>query len=180
MRPRFGPAEMPAFYEVFSRNMRDLGTPVLPRRFFEQVQTTFGDRVVFGVVYLGDTPVAAGCGFVWRSEFEMTWASALREYNRSAPNMLLYWAFMEEMSTRGIRVFNFGRCTPDGGTHKFKKQWQGRDVPLPWTQWSRVTSTEGDSEPSSAMRAASAAWQRLPLSVANRIGPMVARRLPNY
>jgi serine/alanine adding enzyme len=180
MTAQIGPANVGAFYDVFSRNMRDLGTPVLPRRFFERLPQVFGESVVFGAVYKGETPVAAGCGFVFRNEFEMTWASALREYNRSAPNMMLYWCFMEAMIARGVRVFNFGRCTPDGGTHRFKKQWQGRDVPLSWMQWTRAASTETDDEPSRAMRVASAAWQRLPLPVANRLGPIVARRLSQF
>ena len=180
MVTRFGPAEQTAFYDVFSRNMRDLGTPVLPRDLFTRLNSTFGDQVVFGVVYSGATPVAAGCGFVWRAEFEMTWASALREFNRSAPNMLLYWSFMEAMIARGVKVFNFGRCTPNGGTHRFKKQWQSKDAPLPWTELRAGGLAAEDGTPSAAMRAASAAWQRLPLPIANRIGPLLARRLSNF
>src|SRR5207247_15197 len=110
--------------------------PVLPRAFFERLATTFGGLVVFGAVYRGAQPIAAGCGFAWRDEFEMTWASSLREHNRSAPNMLLYWSFMEQMIARGMRVFDFGRCTAGSGTHRFKQQWGGADVPLPWLQWS--------------------------------------------
>jgi serine/alanine adding enzyme len=180
MQAQIGNAHLGAFYDVFSRNMRDLGTPVLPRSFFERLPQVFGERVVFGAVYKGSTPVAAGCGFVWRNEFEMTWASALREFNRSAPNMMLYWSFMEAMIARGVRVFNFGRCTPDGGTHRFKKQWQGRDVPLSWMQWTRKPIAETGDEPSRAMRVASAAWQRLPLPIANRLGPIVASRLSQF
>ena len=180
METRIGAAESAPFYDVFSRNMRDLGTPVLPRSFFERLNVTFADAVVFGAVYSGATPVAAGCGFVWRDEFEMTWASALREFSRSAPNMLLYWSFMEAMIARGVKVFNFGRCTPDGGTHRFKKQWQSRDVPLPWTQLRPEGTSADDGAPSAAFRAASALWQRLPLPIANTIGPLLARRLSTF
>src|SRR5690606_39786963 len=63
-------------------------------------------------------------------------SSSLREYNWKAPNMLLYWSFREELSRRGVGVFNCGRCTPGGGTHRFKLQWGGRDEPLCWGQWS--------------------------------------------
>src|SRR2546427_12313808 len=64
---------------------------------------------------------------VWRDEFELTWVSSLREHDSKMPNMLLYWSFMEQMIARGVRVFNFGRCTPGGGTHQFKHQWGGVD-----------------------------------------------------
>jgi serine/alanine adding enzyme len=180
MVARFGTDERDAFYRVFARNMRDLGTPVLGRRFFEQIALALPGHVEFGVIYLDEVPVAAGCGFVWKDEFEITWASSLREHNRKAPNMLLYWSFMERMVQRGLRVFNFGRCTPDGGTHRFKKQWgDTRDVPLPWAQWSRrgVTATP-NPDGGSLFRLATRAWSRLPLPVANALGPHLARALP--
>lgn len=179
MTVRFGPDEVGAFHGVFARNMRDLGTPVLPRRFFEALLRHFPTEVVFGAVYAGETPVAAGCGFLWKGEFEMTWASSLREFNAQAPNMLLYASFMEEMISRGADSFNFGRCTPGGGTHRFKLQWGAQDEPLHWTRW--PAPEEDDSgEPGRAMQLASRAWQRLPLPVANLVGPAIAARLPHF
>ena len=180
MEARFGVEEVGSFYQVFGRGMRDLGTPVLAREFFEQLVAVFPDRVEFGAVYLDDVPVAAGCGFTWKNEFEMTWAASLREYNRMAPNMLLYWSFMERMIHRGLKVFNFGRCTPEGGTHRFKRQWgDTRDVPLPWAQWSKsgVTATP-NPEGRPLLQFATKAWSRLPLAIANRLGPRLARILP--
>lgn len=186
MRIEFGAAHVGAFYDVFSRNMRDLGTPVYSRRFFEMIARTF-DESIFGAVYVGDRPVAAGCGFLWRGEFEMTWASSNRDFNSAAPNMLLYWGFMRELIGRRARTFNFGRSTPDGGTHRFKKQWGGEDAPLPWVEWDRDalhrdalnqgpdTSSSG---PAPIFKLASAVWQRMPLPMANLIGPPLAARLP--
>lgn len=178
MTIRFGNREMDSFYRIFARNMRDLGTPVYSRRFFEAIAQRF-DEVVFGAVYLNDLPLAAGCGFIWKGEFEMTWASSLREHSAMAPNMLLYWGFMREMIGRGVTTFNFGRSSPDAGTHRFKKQWGGIDTPLPWMDLRRddVASESGGSVPS-VFRLASSVWQKLPVAVANRVGPPIAARLP--
>jgi FemAB-related protein (PEP-CTERM system-associated) len=178
LEARFGPDELNAFYEVFARNTRDLGTPVLPRALFERIAAVFPHQIVFGAVSRGERPVAAAGGFVWRDEFEMTWASALREYRRLAPNMLLYWSFMQRMITRGVRAFDFGRCTPGAGTHQFKRQWGGADVPLPWLQWSPRQLTAPPTPDRPVFRVASAVWRRLPLAVANRVGPLIARQLP--
>src|SRR5690606_25614950 len=123
MEVRFGPDQRRAFHLVYARNMRDLGTPAHPLVLFDAIARAFDDRVIFGAVYWRGAPVAAGCGFIWRETFEMTWASSLREHNRMAPNMLLYWAFMEEAIRRGVRTFDFGRCSPGSGTHRFKLQW---------------------------------------------------------
>jgi serine/alanine adding enzyme len=179
MTCRFGPDERRAFYTVFAENMRDLGTPVHSRRFFDVLAEVFPDEVIYGVVYHGKVPVAGGCGFLWGGEFEMTWASALRKYNRMAPNMLLYWSFMEKAIERGADLFNFGRSTPGGGTHRFKLQWGGQDTALPWLEWDR----DGRGEPSAESRVfgtATRAWKRLPLPLANRVGPLLSRRIPTF
>ncbi len=177
---RFGPEQREPFYEVFARTMRDLGTPVLPRALFERLAATFPDLVVFGVVYRGEQPLAGGCGFGWRGEFEMTWAGALRESRRLAANMLLYWAFMEHAIGGGVRVFNFGRCTPGGSTHHFKRQWGGVDVPLSWHQSvggaGGMSATPSPDDP--AYSWGPRLWRRLPLFVANRLGPRLVRFLP--
>jgi serine/alanine adding enzyme len=179
MIARCGATELAPFYGVFARNMRDLGTPVLPRAFFERIASVFGDRVVFATVYTAEgNPAAAACCLVWRDELEVTWASSLRELNRLSPNMLLYARLMEEAIGRGVRLFNFGRCTPDGPTHRFKQQWGGHDVPLPWAYWSKsgVAGTPSPDRP--LFRVATAMWSRLPMAVANRLGPVLARQLP--
>ena len=178
MTARFGSDLLDPFYDIFSRTMRDLGTPVLPKRFFAAVARHLAEHVVFCVVEHDGTPLAAGCGFLWNGEFEITWAGALREASRMAPNMLLYWSLMEESIRRGAHTFNFGRCSPDSGTHRFKRQWGGEDVPLPWSQWSPdgVASTPNPDAPK--YRLATTVWSRLPLAVANRLGPPLARLLP--
>ena len=175
---RQGPGEVAAFYEVFAQNMRDLGTPVLPLRFFERLLRAFPQEVVVGSVWAENRPVAGGFGFHWQEEYEMTWSSSLREYNRLSPNMLLYWRTMEAVIQRGARRFNFGRCSPGSSTHTFKLQWGGFDVDLPWGVWSPGTDVDAPYTESRALMLASSWWQRLPVSVATRAGPWFARQLP--
>lgn len=175
MTTRFGLGQLDAFYDVFARNMRDLGTPVLPRAFFERIVASFPEISLLGVTYLNDRAVAAGLGFIWRDEFEMTWSSSLKELRALKPNMLLYWDYMRELIGRGVRRFNFGRSTPGSGPHEFKLSWGASDEPLPWIQWPETGSGSGESR---AANMASAVWRHLPLPVANAIGPALARQLP--
>ena len=179
MTARAGLDQLAPFYDVFAQNMRDLGTPVLPRAFFERIAALFGDRAVFAAVYTpGGDAVAGACSWIWRDELEVTWASSLRAHNKSSPNMLLYAHLMEEAVKLGVRVFNFGRCTADGPTHRFKQQWGGHDVPLSWPSWSRNGTIGTPSPDRPAFRLATAAWSRLPLAIANRLGPVLARQIP--
>ena len=174
---RFGPDQVAPFFAVFAQHMRDLGTPVQPRALFEALAAEFGQDAWFGCAWLGARPIACGLGFRWGDEFEMTWASALTAHQAIAPNMALYWAFMEKASAEGLKIFNFGRCTPDSGTHRFKKQWGSRDVPLYWYQSARgVTHTPSPDD--AAFAWGPRVWKRLPLAVATAIGPRIVRYIP--
>jgi len=175
---RFGLDQIDGFFRVFSRHMRDLGTPTQPQRLFQEMAGTFPESVWFGCAYLGDEAVAAGCGFEWNGEFEMTWAASLVEYNRVAPNMLLYWSFMERAVEQGLHTFNFGRCTPGGGTHRFKRQWGARDVPLWWYQYHRRGEASTPSPDDTRYSWGPRIWKHLPLRVANAAGPLIVRFIP--
>jgi FemAB-related protein (PEP-CTERM system-associated) len=176
----FGHDQIEPFYAVFSRHMRDLGTPSQSLGFFRAVARAFGDSVWFGCVYAEGQPVAGGCGFRWGGEFEMTWASSLRQFNRISPNMLLYWSFMERACNERVRTFNFGRCSPGSGTHRFKRQWGGQDEKLWWYGFSPRTS--GDlrtpTPDQGAFALATRIWQRVPLKLANLFGPRIVRFIP--
>lgn len=175
---RFGREQLEPFYAVFSRHMRDLGTPVLPRSLFSRMVDAFGEDVWFACAYLEDKPVAAGCGLRWGSELEMTWAAALREYSRIAPNMLLYWSFIERCAQLGLQRFNFGRCTPGGGTHRFKSQWGGRDEKLWWYAVSHGRKESTPSPDDSRWSWGPKIWSRLPLGLTRWLGPRVAKQIP--
>lgn len=175
---RFGPGELGPFYSVFSRHMRDLGTPAQPRRLFETIARVFPDAIRFGCAYLDGEPVAGACGFRWRDEVELTWASALFDYRSTAANMLLYWRFMERSIEEGASLFNFGRCTPGSGTHQFKQQWGSRDEKLWWYQHSEGDVDATPSPDDDGYAWGPRVWRRLPLSIANVLGPRIVRYIP--
>jgi FemAB-related protein (PEP-CTERM system-associated) len=175
---RVAPHQVDAFYAVYAHHMRDLGTPALPRAFFEALARGFGDDLLFAIATLDEVPVACGAGFRYGAEFEITWASALRAYNKLSPNMAMYWRLMAHLADAGVQTFNFGRCTADSGTHRFKRQWGGVDEPLPWYQWRASGAPASTPAPGGKFSLAQSAWTRLPLPVANAIGPRIARLLP--
>ena len=176
MEVRFGHDELDNFYEIFAHNMRDLGTPVLPKKFFRAIRDSFRDIVIFATVYSEGVAVASACGFLYGGEFELTWASSLREHNSKHPNMLLSWGLMQEAIRRGATAYNFGRSTPGSNTHEYKQQWGGEDVALPWAIWGRKAGPPDQN--SGKYRIATAIWSRLPVGLTKRIGPVLARQLP--
>ena len=174
----FGAEQVDPFFKVFSRHMRDLGTPTQPRKLFSRIAATFPDDAWFACAYLAGEPVAAGCGFRFGDEFELTWASSLREYNRQAPNMLLYWSLMQRAIAEGVKEFNFGRCTPGSGTHRFKMQWGGREVPLWWYGQSRKPNAATPSPSDGRYSWGPRLWRHLPVPIATTVGPAIVRFIP--
>jgi serine/alanine adding enzyme len=174
----FGPQQVVPFFRVFSQHMRDLGTPAQPLVFFQEIARQFPDDAWFACAYIAGKPVAAGCGFRFDDEFEMSWASSLRAYNKESPNMLLYWACMERAIAEGISRFNFGRCTPGAGTHRFKMQWGGREEPLWWYGLAAAAGATTPSPNDRAFRWGPRLWKRLPTSIATTVGPSIVRYIP--
>lgn len=174
-------AELPRFYSVFARNMRDLGSPVHSLRFFEEMVRELGPRLrLFVTVSNSDKDVAGAVAIRFASTVTVPWASALRSARRDCPNHSLYWAILSSALRDGAREFDFGRSTVGTGTYHFKKQWGAEPQPLVWNSFDpdgrpqepRLLSAAGN--PSIAKL-----WSHLPLPIANFLGPRIRRRLAN-
>ena len=166
------------FYHVFSINMRDLGSPVHSSRFMQNVLEAFPDSSRIVVVYQEKKPLASSLVVKFKDILENPWASALRQYSHLSPNMLLYWTMLEYACDNGCRRFDFGRSSPDEGTYKFKTQWGAKPTPLNW-QYIPVDGKAidpGGSE-KSKFQAAIKCWKKLPVPVANRIGPRIRKHI---
>jgi serine/alanine adding enzyme len=166
------------FYGVYARNMRDLGTPVYSRAFFDEILRTFPERARLAIVRDGHRPVASGVMWRWRDVMEVPWASSLREYNSKSPNNLLYWTIIQEAIAVRAQVLDFGRSTPNEGTFHFKQQWGAQPLPLCW-EYDLLGGAMPDQSPKNPkFRLALAAWKRLPLGIANTLGPAIVRSIP--
>lgn len=168
-----------AFYDVFSENMRDLGTPVYTKAFFVEVLRTFpGEARVF-CVRLDRRPVAASVVVSHRGTVEVPWASSLRECNHLCANVRLYWEMLQDAVERQAATFDFGRSTPDEGTFHFKRQWGAEPVALHWEYGLRDGATLPDLSPKNPKyRLLIDLWKRLPLPVSRVLGPHVVRHIP--
>jgi FemAB-related protein (PEP-CTERM system-associated) len=167
------------FYAVFSRNMRDLGTPVYPKRLFIETSRLFGADLFVYAVRVGKLAVAAAIAVRFRDVMIVPWASSLREHRQHCPNMLLYWTMLEDAVRRKATTFDFGRSTRDAGTHHFKLQWGADETPMQWEYVLLTRATAPDHGPyNPKFAAAIAAWQWLPLWFANAVGPTIVRNIP--
>ena len=102
-------AHLEGFYSVFERNMRDLGSPVHSKTWFQSLLTNYKDNLIISNVYKDDIVIGAGIVLRNQSRCSIPWASTHAEYNRLAPNMLLYWSLLSHVTDLGIQQFDFGR-----------------------------------------------------------------------
>ncbi len=174
-----GETEVPAFYDVFARNMRDLGTPVYCRTWFMKLLEAFPDAWRVFTVRDQETVVAAAIAIAHRDTLEVPWAASRRDALSRCPNHRLYWELIQHAIKAGFTRFDFGRSTPGSGPYKFKEQWGAAEVPQFWEYWT-ATGTLPDVTPQNPRYAlAVRLWKQLPLSVANRLGPFIVRIFHN-
>jgi serine/alanine adding enzyme len=172
--------ELDNYYEIFSRNMRDLGTPVYSKSFFRNILKEFPENAWICTVYTKEErPVASGFIVGFKKMLEIPWASSLRTYNRLSPNMLLYWNILEFACDRQYRIFDFGRSTAGEGTYKFKEQWGAKPIQLYWHYWMKNGGPLPEINPRNPKyKMAIKIWQRVPVVLTRLIGPHIVKNLP--
>jgi len=167
------------FYEVFARNMRDLGTPVYAKRFFRIILEAWPTQSHIVVLRIDGRPVAAAFLLGDRELMEIPWASTLREVNALNMNMLLYWEVLNFCIARGYPFFDFGRSSRDSGTFRFKKQWGAEPLQHYWQYWLADGGALPELKPDSPkFKLLVACWRKLPLFVTKLIGPPIVQHLP--
>jgi serine/alanine adding enzyme len=166
------------FHDVLCRNMRDLGSPVYGKELFAAILAAFPGDAEVCLVRDGARPVAAALLLHGRGVTEVPTASSLKDYNPSNANMLMYHHLLRRAVERGQAVFDFGRSTPDGGTFKFKKQWGAQPHPAAW-QYCALKGVAGDlRRDNPRYQRAIRLWQRLPVGLTRRVGPLIVRGIP--
>jgi FemAB-related protein (PEP-CTERM system-associated) len=169
------------FYCVFAENMRDLGTPVYPKKFFAAILERFSTNATLVVIDHDGVPSAAAFLVIDGARAEIPWASCRAQSKSLGLNMMLYWEVLSFVIGRGSTSFDFGRSTLDSGTYKFKKQWGAEPQQLYWHRWERDADPAKVGVPAGngrLMHYATSIWQKLPLRVANALGPLVSPSLP--
>lgn len=168
------------FFTVYSRNMRDLGSPSHSRRFFEAVLQAFPDESRIYVVRHGEKAVGGGLTLADGATLEIPWASSLREYNGHCVNHAMYWRILEDACREGFEWFSFGRSTAGSGAYRYKKQWGTEEVTLHWYFLCRREEDAAAAAvpPQEKFRTASRLWQKLPLWLSRPLGPKLIARLP--
>lgn len=170
------------FYRVFSINMRDLGTPVYPKKLFAGMLDQFGAQAELAVVRRNGRPIASAMLLHDPHELgglaQVPSASSLRRFSHTNANMWMYHHLLRRAIERGGETFDFGRSSVDSGTYRFKKQWGAEAHPTMWQYHIRRGDVGNVRPDNPKYRRRIAIWRRLPVWLTRLIGPRIIRGIP--
>jgi FemAB-related protein (PEP-CTERM system-associated) len=171
-------ADRAAHYAVYAESVRNLGTPVFPRSLFDAVLDGFGtDGDILTIRHQGEA-VASVLSLYHKGAVLPYWGGGTRAARGLRANDRMYFELMRHARARGCGQFDFGRSKTGSGAWAFKKNWGFTPEPLSYASWHADGAEPRDTDPNSPRHAARIAlWKRLPLPVANRLGPWIARGL---
>ncbi|MEP3227464.1 MAG: FemAB family XrtA/PEP-CTERM system-associated protein [Parasphingorhabdus sp.] len=165
-------------YQVYAQSVRNLGTPVFPKKLFDAVMTAFGEDADILTVSNDGQPVASVLSLYHHETVLPYWGGGCFDARRLRANDVMYYALMNHGRDRGCRNFDFGRSKVGTGAYSFKKNWGFDPQPLSYATRAQDGEEVRDVNPMSPRyRLQVALWQKLPISIANRLGPVIAKGL---
>lgn len=172
-------AKVDRFFALYADNVHRHGTPALPKRYFERLMEVFGpDCEVLTVCSAEGKPLSSVLSFYFRDEVLPYYAGDDEAARELAANDFKYWELMRLACARGFKVFDYGRSKVGTGSYAFKKNWGFEPTPLHYEYRLYKRRSIPQNNPSNAKyKLLIAAWRRMPLSLANWLGPFIVRNL---
>jgi FemAB-related protein (PEP-CTERM system-associated) len=165
-------------FAVYAESVRNLGTPVFAKRYFAALRKTFGTDCDAVVVTDDGVPVSAVLNFYHKDTVLPYYGGGTAKARRNGANDFLYWEVMRRAAVRGYRRFDFGRSKAGTGAFSFKKNWGFSPEWLEYEFHFLPGETMPDKNPLNPKYSLFIeTWKKLPLPVANFIGPWIIRGL---
>jgi FemAB-related protein (PEP-CTERM system-associated) len=166
-------------FEAYANSVLRLGTPVFPKKYFALLQQTFGEECEVRSIYTEDDRlVASVLSFYWRDEVVPYYGGGMDLAREVAGNDFMYWNLMQAAAARGCRIFDYGRSKLGTGAYDFKKNWGFVATPLQYEYKLYGSDKLPDNNPlNPKYQLFIKMWKKLPLPVANFLGPHIVRNL---
>lgn len=165
-------------YAVYAESVRNLGTPVFPKALMASVIGAFGGDADILTVLSTGRPVASVLSVYHNGAVMPYWGGGVWDARRLRANDVMYYALMNHARRHGCTHFDFGRSKTGSGAYAFKKNWGFEPKPMAYAIHTADGQEPRDVNPNSPKyKAQIALWQKLPLPVANRLGPWIAKGL---
>jgi len=171
-------SDVDGFFELYADNMHRHGTPPFARSYFRRLREVFGEACEVLTVFDGGTPISGVLSFYFRDTVLPYYAGDRVQARERAANDFKYWELMRRACERGLSVFDYGRSKRGSGSYDFKKNWGFESSPLYYEYRLLKRETIPQNNPANPKyRALIAVWRRMPIGLANAIGPHLVRGL---
>ncbi|MCB1948133.1 MAG: FemAB family PEP-CTERM system-associated protein [Nitrosomonas sp.] len=166
------------FFFAYSSSVHRLGTPVFSKKYFHLLKQTFKQDCELMTIHKDGVTLSSVMSFYFRDEVLPYYGGGTAEARKWAANDFMYWELMRRSCENGYKTFDFGRSKRNSGSYSFKKNWGFDEQPL-YYEYQLVKSSQiPNHNPSNPKyKLFIQAWQRLPLFVANRVGPFIVKNL---
>jgi len=166
------------FYQAYSESVRNLGTPVFPKKYFQILKRVFGEQCEILTIEQDGKLVASVMNFYFKDEVLPYYGGGTDAARDLKGNDFMYWEVMRRAVEKGCRIFDFGRSKIDTGSYRFKKHWGFEPEPLYYEVDLVKAAQIPEINPlNPKYQLFIAAWKRLPLSVSQFVGPWLAKDL---
>ncbi len=166
------------FFSAYSSSVHRLGTPVFSKKYFQILKEVFADDCELMTITHNDRVISSVMSFYFRDEVLPYYGGGTHEARGMAANDFMYWELMRRSCESGYQIFDFGRSKRDTGSFSFKKNW-GFEPQVLHYEYLLVQGKEipNHNPLNPKYQLFIKAWQKMPLSLANAIGPNIVKNL---
>jgi FemAB-related protein (PEP-CTERM system-associated) len=172
-------SDIATLHRVYAESVRNLGSPVFPRRYFQALADAFpGAHDVTTVLHEG-AAVASVLNFHFRDQVLPYYGGGTYAARGLSANEVMYWEVMRRAGAeRGATLFDFGRSKSGTGAFAFKKNFGFEPEQLHYCYRLGPGAAIPDNNPNNPKyKAMIALWKRMPVWLANILGPPLVRGL---
>lgn len=162
------------FFKIYATSVRNLGTPVFSKKYLGTLIDVFGDQCEIATVSHADNPLTSVLSFKYKDQILPYYGGGLPQAREYSAYPFMYWKVMERAAEEGLRIFDFGRSMKDSGAYAFKKNFGFEPEALHYRYHLVKTDELPNMDPDSPRnKAITSAWSKLPLPMANTLGPFL-------
>ncbi|KKO49295.1 peptidoglycan bridge formation protein FemAB [Arsukibacterium sp. MJ3] len=167
------------FYHTYSESVRNLGTPVFSKAFFQSILKVFAANTDILTVHNNNKAVSSVLSFYFNNQVLPYYGGGISEARELKSNDYMYYQLMcHASSNKACNSFDFGRSKLDSGAYHYKKHWGMQPEELHY-QYQLITAKAlpNLSPNNPKYQLFIKLWQKLPLGVSQWLGPKISRYL---
>ncbi|MBU2877812.1 FemAB family XrtA/PEP-CTERM system-associated protein [Aliiglaciecola lipolytica] len=166
-------------YDVYSESVRNLGTPVFPKKYFAALKQEFAENCDVLTVEKDHKAVSSVLSFYYKNQVLPFYGGGLFDARALKSNDFMYYQLMcHALENKQCNYFDFGRSKDDSGAFKYKRTWGMEPVALHYQfHLVKAEALPNLSPNNPKYQFFIKMWQKLPVWLSRRIGPFLSKFL---